>query len=50
MKHILTAAFIALALPATAQEKLSIALDWTPIPTTWAFMSHKRRAGLKRSG
>lgn len=30
MKHILTAAFIALALPATAQEKLSVALDWTP--------------------
>lgn len=30
MKHIITAAFIALALPATAQEKLSVALDWTP--------------------
>ena len=30
MKHLLTAAFIALALPATAQEKLSVALDWTP--------------------
>ena len=30
MKHIMTAAFIALALPATAQEKLSVALDWTP--------------------
>lgn len=30
MKHILTAAFLCLALPATAQEKLSVALDWTP--------------------
>ncbi|PJI84398.1 ABC-type nitrate/sulfonate/bicarbonate transport system substrate-binding protein [Yoonia maricola] len=30
MKHVVTAAFIALALPATAQEKLSVALDWTP--------------------
>ncbi len=30
MKHILTAAIIALALPAAAQEKLSVALDWTP--------------------
>lgn len=30
MKHILTAAFITLALPASAQEKLSVALDWTP--------------------
>ena len=30
MKHIITAAFVALALPATAQEKLSVALDWTP--------------------
>lgn len=30
MKHSITAAFIALALPATAQEKLSVALDWTP--------------------
>ena len=30
MKYILTAALIALALPATAQEKLSVALDWTP--------------------
>jgi len=30
MNHLLTAAFIALALPATAQDKLSVALDWTP--------------------
>jgi ABC-type nitrate/sulfonate/bicarbonate transport system substrate-binding protein len=30
MKHILTAAIITLALPAAAQEKLSVALDWTP--------------------
>lgn len=30
MKHILTAAFLCAALPATAQESLSVALDWTP--------------------
>ncbi|MBT0959078.1 ABC transporter substrate-binding protein [Alphaproteobacteria bacterium KMM 3653] len=30
MKQFLTAAFIALALPAEAQEKLTVALDWTP--------------------
>lgn len=30
MKYILTAALIALALPASAQERLSVALDWTP--------------------
>lgn len=30
MKHIIIAAALALALPATAQEKLSVALDWTP--------------------
>lgn len=30
MKHIITAALMALALPATAQEDLSVALDWTP--------------------
>ncbi|WP_439154746.1 ABC transporter substrate-binding protein [Yoonia sp.] len=30
MRHIITAALLALALPATAQEKLSVALDWTP--------------------
>jgi len=30
MKRILTAAFLCAALPATAQESLSVALDWTP--------------------
>lgn len=30
MKHLLTAALLSLALPAAAQEKLSVALDWTP--------------------
>ncbi len=30
MKHFITAAFICAALPAVAQEKLSVALDWTP--------------------
>lgn len=30
MKHLITAALLMLALPATAQEKLSVALDWTP--------------------
>ena len=30
MKYIIAAAFTAMALPATAQEKLSVALDWTP--------------------
>lgn len=30
MKHTLSAALIALALPAAAQERLSVALDWTP--------------------
>jgi ABC-type nitrate/sulfonate/bicarbonate transport system substrate-binding protein len=30
MKHTLTAALIALALPASAQERISVALDWTP--------------------
>ncbi len=30
MKHLITAAFFCAALPATAQEKLSVALDWTP--------------------
>lgn len=30
MKHLITAAFLCAALPATAQEKLSVALDWTP--------------------
>lgn len=30
MKYIIAAAFTAMTLPATAQEKLSVALDWTP--------------------
>lgn len=30
MKYLITAAFLAAALPAAAQEKLSVALDWTP--------------------
>jgi len=30
MKHLITTAFLCAALPATAQEKLSVALDWTP--------------------
>jgi len=30
MKYLITAAFLCAALPATAQEKLSVALDWTP--------------------
>lgn len=30
MKHLITAALLMLALPVSAQEKLSIALDWTP--------------------
>ncbi len=30
MKHLIAAAFFCTALPATAQEKLSVALDWTP--------------------
>ena len=30
MTKLLTAAFILAALPASAQDKLSIALDWTP--------------------
>lgn len=30
MKQMLTAAFLCAALPATAQETLSVALDWTP--------------------
>lgn len=30
MKHLITAALLVLALPAAAQEKLSVALDWTP--------------------
>ncbi len=30
MKYILTAAFLCAALPATARESLSVALDWTP--------------------
>lgn len=30
MKHMLIASLMALALPAGAQEKLSVALDWTP--------------------
>ncbi len=30
MKHLITAAFFCATLPATAQEKLSVALDWTP--------------------
>lgn len=30
MKHILTAALFCAALPVAAQEKLSVALDWTP--------------------
>ncbi len=30
MKHLITAALLTLALPAAAQEKLSVALDWTP--------------------
>ncbi len=30
MKHLITAALLAIALPAAAQEKLSVALDWTP--------------------
>ncbi|WP_227287166.1 MULTISPECIES: ABC transporter substrate-binding protein [Paracoccaceae] len=30
MKHLITAALLMLALPVSAQEKLSVALDWTP--------------------
>ena len=30
MKYLITAAFLSAALPAVAQEKLSVALDWTP--------------------
>lgn len=30
MKHLLTAAFLCAALPASAQDSLSVALDWTP--------------------
>ncbi len=30
MKHLITGAFFCAALPGTAQEKLSVALDWTP--------------------
>ncbi|WP_424930168.1 ABC transporter substrate-binding protein [Amaricoccus tamworthensis] len=30
MKHLLSAAIICAAIPAVAQEKLSVALDWTP--------------------
>ncbi|MBB5517118.1 ABC-type nitrate/sulfonate/bicarbonate transport system substrate-binding protein [Rubricella aquisinus] len=30
MKQLIAAAFVAFALPAAAQEKLSVALDWTP--------------------
>ena len=30
MKHLITASLLMLALPASAQEKLSVALDWTP--------------------
>ncbi len=30
MKHLIATAFFCTALPATAQEKLSVALDWTP--------------------
>jgi ABC-type nitrate/sulfonate/bicarbonate transport system substrate-binding protein len=30
MKYLITAAFLCAALPALAQEKLSVALDWTP--------------------
>ncbi len=30
MKHLITAACLMLPLPASAQEKLSVALDWTP--------------------
>lgn len=30
MKHMITAALLTFALPATAQEQLSVALDWTP--------------------
>lgn len=30
MKHLISAAFLHVALPAAAQERLSVALDWTP--------------------
>jgi ABC-type nitrate/sulfonate/bicarbonate transport system substrate-binding protein len=30
MKHLITAVFLCAALPAAAQEELSVALDWTP--------------------